>query len=290
MTDQSRLDELARETTAIMLASASRTGVIVRELESAAETSAAAELLACVWDVAAGRNLVDPNLMTAMSHAGNYVAGAYIENELVGACVGFFSEPLGVALHSHIAGVAPSFAGHGIGTALKLHQKAWCLRRGIVEVTWTFDPLVAKNAYFNVHRLAARPTEYLTDFYGEMQDAFNTNLPTDRMLVRWDLAPSNLAQTQATAQPRVLELGLDGTPQRLDRLEEAGFTHCHVYIPPDIDGLKETDLALARRWRESLRMHLMSLLFAGWVITDFSKDGYYILERNLNENHRGQAS
>lgn len=284
ITDQARLDQFARETTNAMLISAGRSGVVVRELHDSAEMTSAAGLLASVWMLDKGRSHVDPSLMTAMAHTGNYVAGAYIGNELVGACIGFFSEPVGRALHSHIAGVSSGFASHGIGTALKLHQKAWCLRRGIVEITWTFDPLVARNAYFNVHRLAARPSEYLVNFYGVMQDAYNNDMPSDRMMVRWDLAALPVAKAHTPTQVNVYELGLNGPPPSLD---DIGYdTRWHVFIPTDIDRLKETHLAVAQRWRESLRRNLVSLLERDWQITDFAKDGYYILERNPHADHR----
>lgn len=77
---------------------------------------------------------------------------------LVGGSVGFFGAPLGVDLHSHMAGVSAVGRGRNVGYALKFHQRGWASERGIEQITWTFDPLVARNAYFDLGKLGAVPT------------------------------------------------------------------------------------------------------------------------------------
>ena len=54
-------------------------------------------------------------------------------------------------------------------------------------IVWTFDPLVARNAWFNLARLGALPTGYLEDFYGPMTDAINAGMASDRLLLTWRL-------------------------------------------------------------------------------------------------------
>ncbi len=71
-----------------------------------------------------------------------------------------------VHLHSHMAAVLPQAADRGIGTALKLHQRAWALRHEIDRIVWTFDPLVRRNARLNLTKLGGVGVEYLVDFYG----------------------------------------------------------------------------------------------------------------------------
>src|SRR6185312_17408828 len=97
----------------------------------------------------------------------------------------------------HIAGVTRAGAGRHIGYALKLHQRAWALDRGLDTVTWTFDPLVRRNAYFNTVKLAARPVEYLVNFYGEMTDEINVGQGSDRLLVEWPLLASAVVRAAA---------------------------------------------------------------------------------------------
>ena len=98
-------------------------------------------------------------------------------------CVGFLGLHPSYSLHSHAAGVTAAGTGRGIGFALKQDQRAWALERGIGTVTWTYDPLVRRNAFFNLTRLGARPVEYVVDFYGEMTDAINTGQGSDRFMV-----------------------------------------------------------------------------------------------------------
>ncbi len=85
-------------------------------------------------------------------------------------------------LHSHMLAVAPLHRNCGLGRALKLWQRDDALGRGIRLMRWTFDPLVAKNAFFNLQRLGATARVYLPDFYGHRD-----TLPTDRLLAEWRL-------------------------------------------------------------------------------------------------------
>ena len=105
-----------------------------------------------IWGRSADNPPVPPELLRAFSKAGNYIAGAFAGDELVGATIAFHSTPERHALHSHIAGVAPGLVGRSVGYAMKLHQRGWALARGIDVIEWTFDPLVARNAYFNVRQ------------------------------------------------------------------------------------------------------------------------------------------
>ena len=167
-------------------AAALAAGVTVREVADLAELEDVVRLYSTIW----GRDANPPmtvELLRAFTKAGNYVGGAFEDGRLVGACVGFFHAPAEDALHSHIAGVAPSLNGRHVGFALKLHQRAWALLRGVSEIAWTFDPLVSRNAYFNLVKLGAQPAEYLPNFYGTMLDSINGDDDSDRLLVRWRL-------------------------------------------------------------------------------------------------------
>src|SRR4029079_13334122 len=61
----------------------------------------------------------------------------------------------------------------------------------------------ARNANLNLRRLGATATEFLENFYGVTTASLHHGLPTDRLLVRWDLAA-----------PRVKELTAQGEPPR----------------------------------------------------------------------------
>jgi predicted GNAT superfamily acetyltransferase len=260
-------------------------GVSVRELAGLAELNQVVDLFTTIWG-RSGNPPVTIELLRAFAKAGNYVTGAFEADRLVGACVAFFHAPDGDALHSHIAGVSAS--GSGVGFALKLHQRAWALTRGVSEIAWTFDPLVARNAYFNLVKLAARPAEYLTNFYGPMTDAINGDHDTDRLLVRWRLrdravvlastgdAASTVAEDEV-AGGAVLALSIadDGSPVpgRLD-----GTTSL-VAVPRDVEGLRAADPEMARRWRIAVRDALTGLVGRGGRIDGFDKAGWYVVRR-----------
>ena len=268
----------ADEADAVAEALAVAAGVVVRSLATPDEMTRASGLLADVWKTAKSRAQLDPGLLVALAHAGNYVAGAFRGDDLVAVCVGFFHEPAEAALHSHITGVVDGSIGAGIGKALKHHQRAWCLRHGATTMTWTYDPLVARNAFFNIHRLGGDATEYLTDFYGEMQDGLNRGQPSDRMLLVWDLVAA--APRPDREAPEVAALrSVDGRPH-LEPVLDPGCTRCRVEVPEDIEGLRRSDPDLAIAWRLAVRSSLVGLLAAGWLITDFDRRGFYVLERN----------
>lgn len=264
---------------------ARKAGVSVRELAGLTELNQVVDLFTTIWG-RSGNPPVTIELLRAFTTAGNYVAGAFEADRLVGACVGFFHAPDGDALHSHIAGVSAS--GGGVGFALKLHQRAWALTRGVSEIAWTFDPLIARNAYFNVVKLAARPAEYLTNFYGPMVDALNGDEDSDRLLVSWRLRDAAVALastgggTGAVAADEIaagavpaLSVGEDGgpVPGRLD-----GATSL-VAVPRDIAALRAADPAMARRWRIAVRDALTGLVGRGGRIDGFDRAGWYVVRR-----------
>lgn len=200
------------------------------------------EILATVWGP--GQRL-QANLLMAMAHAGGTVAAAVRGDEPVGACVGFLGWNGGVHLHSHMAAVRPGARTTGVGYALKLWQRAVCLEYGIAEIRWTYDPLVRRNAYFNMVKLGARVVDYRPDFYGEMDDIVNAGDRSDRFEVSWLLGSDDVAA--ALLGTPALAAGPDGL----------------VTLPEDYDTLRREDPAAARRWRERVRAQLADHWDAG---------------------------
>jgi predicted GNAT superfamily acetyltransferase len=260
----------------------------VRQLTEHAELLATQRLYEQIWRRNGNAPPVTTELLRAMTKAGSYVAGAFDGDELAGACIGFCSPPATGSLHSHIAGVAAGMRGRNVGYALKLDQRAWAMARGLGEVTWTFDPLVRRNAYFNLGKLAAAATEYLPDFYGPMADDINGGGETDRLLVSWRLDAPEVAAACA-GRPRVVEagevveaggvVGLDDADGRPVPGTTAGHTVL-VAVPQDIETLRATNPAAASEWRYAVRDVLGGLLAAGARVTGFDRSGWYVLERN----------
>ena len=163
-----------------------RPGIDIRPLETVDEVFAASQVLGEVWG--GDKSGMPPNLLRALAHSGNYAVGLYDGDRMVGASVAFFAAPAARSMHSHITGVLPDRQSRGLGRVLKQHQREWALARDVGHITWTFDPLVARNAHFNLRVLGTRVTEYLVNHYGPMDDGVNRGDETDRIMVSWALA------------------------------------------------------------------------------------------------------
>jgi len=248
-------------------------GVTVRNLHPH-ECVAAAAILSELW----GGSPMGAPLLVAMEHAGTYVAGAFEGDALIGVCAGFFGPPAAVSMHSHVAGVRGASAARGVGTAMKFHQRAWCLDHGVDEMTWTFDPLVARNAAFNVRRLGAVLDEYLVDFYGHMTDGVNAGQGSDRILVRWHLDELIPAVPREPGEaPVILAVGPDGRPVKCDVPSDAEAIA--IRVPSDIGAVRASDGALAAEWRLALRAEMVPRWEAGWRPTVVGRDGRYVMEK-----------
>jgi len=274
-------------------------GVVVRELQSLAELADAIALIDEIWEPESGNSSVQLDLLRALTKAGNYVFGAcdVTSGELLGVCVGFFGPPSHAELHSHIAGVRSGGLGRSVGFALKVHQRAWCLRRDVRVIAWTYDPLIRRNAFFNLVKLGARPVEYLRNFYGVMDDSINAGTETDRMLVHWDLRsalpaaaaagrprPASLADERARGAVVALSAGPDGLP--VPRLSVAGGSGSNVLlvgVPADIEAMRLSDPAGAAAWRTALRDVLSPLLSGGARVTGFDRSGGYVVSVERDE-------
>jgi predicted GNAT superfamily acetyltransferase len=253
-------------------AAATAAGVEVRALSGDA-LAGATEVWRTVWD----DPVMERHLLTALAHAGNYVAGAFVGDRIVGATAGFFGPPAAATMHSHVAGVVPGLANTGVGTAMKLHQRAWCLDRAVETMTWTFDPLVARNAAFNVRRLGATLDHYLVDFYGVMTDGVNAGQGSDRILVRWALgAPLPSVSRDPQPAPAILSVGEDLAP--VVGAIPADASAVSLLVPSDIEGLRRDKPELAARWRIALRDAMLERWEAGWRPTAVGRDSRYLME------------
>ncbi|MFL6102165.1 MAG: GNAT family N-acetyltransferase [Actinomycetes bacterium] len=259
------------EATSAAVAAAAAADVVIRELHRPQELKAAQRLFEDIWRPAEGNPPpMTAELLRALAHAGSYVAGAFAGTTLVGASAGFFTAPPDLGLHSHITGVAPGGQHRGVGFALKVHQRAWVLARGITEVVWTFDPLVARNAWFNLAKLGARPTAYLEDFYGPMTDAVNAGVASDRLLLAWRLDDPAVAAAcvgrPLQPPPVEAETALSVGPGLEPVTHRPDTPAVTVALPPELEAL---DPGQRRAWRQAVREALGGRLAAGAAVTGF---------------------
>ncbi|MFJ2506113.1 MULTISPECIES: GNAT family N-acetyltransferase [unclassified Microbacterium] len=284
MTDAAAFRASPEEAADAASAAASRAGVEIRLLEDVGDFARVAELFQSIWTKQGETSPVNVETLRALSKAGSYVGGAFEHDELVGACFGFFAAPDQRALHSHIAGVSARMRGRSVGFALKVHQRAWALEEGLDEISWTFDPLISRNAHFNLVKLAATPTSYHRNFYGHMADALNGADDTDRMLVTWYVRdprvvaachgePSGSGDV-ADAEP-LLSVGEDLGPLR----HRTDARLVRVALPRDIETLRLSEPARATAWRLALRETLGSALEGGGRVLSFDRSGAYTIDR-----------
>lgn len=262
------------------------------------------ELQRIVWP-GSDTDVVPAHLLITSVHNGGLVLGAFAPvnhngdcEMLVGFVFGFpglYSTPDGPRLKhcSHMLGVHPDFRGGGLGFALKRAQWQMVRHQGIDRITWTFDPLLSRNAHLNIARLGAVCNMYLREFYGEMRDGLNIGLPSDRFEVDWwvntqrverrlsrnarlnlDLAHFIDAGANVINPTQIDDKGLP-VPAQTINFSTAEISDNHdslivlVEIPADFLSLKETNLELAKEWRLRSREIFEGLFHSGYLVTDF---------------------
>ena len=230
-------------------------GLEIRTLETPDDMASIAAVFQQVWGSV--EPIVGVELLRALAYSGGYVAGAFLSGHLIGASFGFLGRHDGqAALHSHVTGILPGVQHSGVGRAVKDHQREWAAERNIPWITWTFDPLVRRNAWFNLEVLKAHVADYLVNFYGQMNDSINTDEESDRLVIAWS--------TDTTVEPsRPVPSG----PGRA----------VIVPTPEDIVVLRRKDPTAAREWRLRVRAELGDRLAAGAVVTEFTRNGDYVV-------------
>lgn len=219
-----------------------------RELRTADELAHLPPFEARIWG--SGGDLVSVNMLVATIGEGGVALGAFDGDEIVGAVYGFATREPHV-LHSHYMAVDPRWRRNGLGVELKQRQRRWCLERGITHMRWTYDPLQLANAHLNLHVLGCVGVAYHVDYYGHL-GGINGSLPSDRVMVNWDLR-------EGATKPAA-ELAVDVPPAGAD------------------DIAASNDTALTARLH--VRAELHERMSDGWVLVDVDRDGRrYLLAR-----------
>ena len=201
---------------------------------------------------------ITPNLLQAMIHSGAYLSGAFVDSNCVGAAFAFPATTGGLHLHSHMTAVLDSFRDKGIGHALKVDQYKWAKQNNYKEITWTFDPLVARNAKLNILKLGVDISAYYPNFYGDMPDELNAGDESDRVM-------ASLKVVGDVPTPRAAI----STPDKSAVL---------IAIPDDIVAIRGKDLAENLRWRRSVRDEFVSALARGGKVIGFSANNEYVVQ------------
>jgi predicted GNAT superfamily acetyltransferase len=266
-------------------AAAGRALVEVRALTTNAELKAAAGVLTDVWDVR-----FPQDVLRAFVLSGNYVSGAFDTGQsMVAASTAFAAIADQPELHSHVTGVLTGRQRSGVGLALKLHQRSWALEREIPVITWTFDPLVRRNAIFNLARLGATAETYLENVYGPMEDALNSDEDSDRLYLRWWLSSSAVEAASSgipqslhvePSLPQALRSGPDDAPL-VAPADAPASRRFLCRVPDDIQILRRSSPEVARAWRLALRRVLGGALANGGQLLGVDDRGDYVIENAI---------
>ncbi len=273
----------------------------IRVLETPEEMAAVETLQREVWP-GSETDVVPAHLLITVVHNGGLVLGAFAEERIVGFVFGFpgleFTADGPRPKHcSHMAGVHPDYRDSGIGFALKRAQWQMVRHQDLDHITWTYDPLLSRNAYLNIARLGAVCSTYRRSEYGEMRDGLNAGLPSDRFQVDWWLNTHRVNRrlgkrprptlklshlTRVGVHPlytmRIAESGLPRPPEHVPAFDTplvAGE------IPSDFMALKAADFSLARDWRFFSREFFETAFAKGYIVTDFVFDRGHETPRSL---------
>ncbi len=253
------------------------TTIVIEEARDPARLVDMERLQMDAWGMSE-RDVAPANLLQIIGTSGGILLAAYDGDRAVGFVLSLLARRDGRLYQaSHMLATDPAYQGRGVGAALKWRQRDYALAQGIDLMTWTFDPLIARNAHFNLRKLGAVSNTYYEDYYGPMDDDYNRGLPTDRLLVEWRLrAPSPFAGApHARVAPTPILVDDAGAPTL--RLDDApAGAPLVAQIPTDIGRIRERDAGAALAWRLALRRALSWAFMQGYMARDFA-DGAYLL-------------
>src|SRR6476620_7118656 len=121
--------------------------------------------------------------LVVTKNAGGFIIGAYDGDRLAGFVLSVPAYLRGErAFYSHMTGVRSEYQSLGVGAKLKWAQREWALAEGVKYIKWTFEPVKARNAYFNLEKLGAIVREYKPNFYGtDYATTTQVGLASDRL-------------------------------------------------------------------------------------------------------------
>jgi predicted GNAT superfamily acetyltransferase len=273
------------------------TTVRIRPLISVEDGHACVELQRHVWGWDRA-DVVPATLLHIVDYVGGLAAGAFDQH---GTLLGFVFGISGVRdrqlVHwSHMLGVRETARNMGLGRLLKEYQRTTLAALGITKIYWSFDPLMAKNAYFNLNRLGATVVEYVPDMYGTTDSPLHYGLATDRLVVCLDAAGSPPAPLTPPAQERAPIL--TAFARSGDVIMGAGEQNpdtALIEIPADVLEVMNRSRAIAHTWRLTVRDHFQWALSRGYAISGVhasAADGrfFYVVSRPQSEARDSTAA
>jgi len=218
-----------------------------------------ARVLAAVWG---GADPIPADVITAIIHSGGY---ASLASQIINGKKQFVGGSLAIVgnyqrkLHSHVTGVIDAVTNTGVGRALKDHQWLWAKENNFSAISWTFDPLVRRNAHFNLIVLGAKVVKYCQNYYGEINDMINVGDQTDRLVVERQVEEFTVAPSGSTCVAKDDDL--------------------IIPTPPDIVAVRNTDRDTATRLRLEQRASFESAFANSFSVQGLTTDGSFVMTR-----------
>lgn len=251
----------------------------IRPLSSAKDYAACVELQRAIWGPS---DAVPASLLRISQNVGAIAAGAFSpDGTLLGFVFGLSGVRGGERVHwSHMLAVHPEMRDRGIGRQLKQYQRRRLAEQKIRWIYWTFDPLVSRNAFFNLERLGAEVEEYVVDMYPMLADnPTDQGVGTDRFIVRWSTEPApgtppSVRRAAHVTEAPVVNLARDtGSEPEPKEPELRDADAVRIAVPRDIHLLKLERPQLAARWRASTRQAILGYLGRGYQVAGFEPPG-----------------
>jgi len=251
-------------------------GIVLRSLTTNAEYDEAVALQDEIWG-AGFTDRVPASILRVAQKVGGVTAAAFdAQDRMLGFVFGLTGVRDGRPVHwSDMLAVREEARGKQLGEKLKSYQRDLVRAVGVETMFWTFDPLVARNAHFNLNRLGARIAEYIPNFYGSNTGSIlHGALPTDRFVAEWqlasadrnarDAAPQRERPAADAASTAVVE---NGRVRVVEPLPDA--TRVLVPVPRDIEALLGASHDAALAWRLATREAILHYLALGYQVTAF---------------------
>jgi len=195
--------------------------------------------------------------------AGGWTLGAFTDDRLVGfvhhlAGVKPNNEIFG---YSHMMAVLREYQNQGVGARLKWAQRERALSEGRKYIKWTWDPMQARNAHFNLNRLGVTVDTFADNFYGTdynadpRQTGELPGLQSDRLFANWYLDSD-----------RVTSLGKGA------QFHLAAGPVAAVVVPNNWTELVRNDVERARTEQLRVRTEFKTFFADGLICAGFERD------------------
>lgn len=271
-------------------------GVVLRRVSTPEEYDMCIRMQHEIWGDTF-TEVVPSTILRVTQRIGGVTAGAFdADGRLLGFVFGMTGTKDGSLVHwSDLLAVHPEARNKGLGLRLKLFQRELLISISVKTMFWTYDPLVAKNAYLNFVKLGARPVEYVVNMYGgNTKSELHGSLGTDRLIVSWDLTatattrgkPQAVAGSNQNAHsPIVNRIGASDASYLKIVADLPDVSAIRIEIPADIHSVIDDSFDRALEWRAATRRAFTHYLSRDYRVTDFTRDPmrnvyYYTLTLN----------